>query len=62
MAVNYYSYVTAMSFTPSLSSNYYVDTLDSAKSSNIHSRKNRKKVEGPHTAASCSYESKLVGG
>jgi len=59
MAVNYYSYVTAMSFTPSLGSSYYVDTLDSAKSSNIHSRK---KVEGPHTASSCSYESKLVGG
>ncbi|KAF6017981.1 hypothetical protein EB796_023741 [Bugula neritina] len=33
-----------MSFTPSLSSNYYVDTLDSAKSSNIHSRK---KLKGP---------------
>jgi len=59
MAINYCSYITEMAFTPSVRSNYYVNTLDSAKSSNIQSRK---KVEGPHTAASCTYESKHVGG
>jgi len=45
-----------MAYTRNLPNPYYVNTLES-KESTIHPRK---KVEGPHTDDSCSYESKPV--
>ncbi|KAF6039737.1 hypothetical protein EB796_001959 [Bugula neritina] len=45
-----------MAYTQNLQHNYYVNTRES-KESTIHPRK---KVEGPHTDASCSYKSKTV--
>jgi len=45
-----------MAHTQNLQHNYYVNTRESKKST-IHPRK---KVEGPHADASCSYESKTV--
>jgi len=45
-----------MAYTLNLSHDYYVDNRES-KESTIHPRK---KVEGPHTDDSCSYESKTV--
>jgi len=45
-----------MAYTLNLQHNYYVNTRES-KESTIYPRK---KVEGPHTDASCSYKSKTV--